>query len=48
MSREVPFKPNMPCDVCGELGAYDFMGDCICSDCLKPDEKEDMEKDQHK
>lgn len=33
MSREVVFKYDERCDVCGRLGAYDFMGDFLCADC---------------
>lgn len=33
MSREAPFDPDAICDVCGCKGAYDFMGDIICSKC---------------
>ena len=35
-NREVPFNKDEKCDVCGKLGAFDFMGDLICGDCLKP------------
>jgi hypothetical protein len=34
-SREVPFDPEMVCDVCGKLGAWDFMGDGICPECMR-------------
>ena len=34
MGRDVPYDPEDKCDVCGKLGAFDFMGDYICSDCL--------------
>jgi uncharacterized Zn finger protein (UPF0148 family) len=34
MSREVPFDPEAICDVCGKPGAFDFMGDCVCPDCI--------------
>lgn len=33
MSREVPFDPSAICDVCGAVGAYDFMGDLLCPLC---------------
>lgn len=33
MGRDVPFKSNMKCDVCGTLGAFDFMGDYMCQTC---------------
>ena len=34
MGRDVPFDPIDKCDLCGKYGAYDFMGDYICDDCL--------------
>jgi hypothetical protein len=40
--REVPFDENEKCDICGKLGAFDFMGDLICDDCL---DKTDIEKE---
>jgi uncharacterized Zn finger protein (UPF0148 family) len=35
MGREVPFNKNAKCDTCGKTGAFDFMGDLICSDCAE-------------
>ena len=35
MNREVPFDTNALCDECGEVGAFDFMGDLICAKCLE-------------
>lgn len=35
MSREVPFDKDEKCDLCGKPGAFDFMGDYICPECLK-------------
>jgi len=32
--RWIPFDPDMRCDICNRLGAYDFMGDYICQECL--------------
>jgi uncharacterized Zn ribbon protein len=32
--REVPYDKNAPCDECGEKGAYDFMGDYYCANCI--------------
>lgn len=32
--REVPFDPAETCDICGALGAFDFMGDYYCAECL--------------
>lgn len=34
MGRDVPYKPEAICDDCGKPGAYDFMGDLICQDCV--------------
>jgi len=34
MSRDIPFDPEEICDLCGEKGAFDFMGDLICPECL--------------
>lgn len=39
MNRTVEFDENETCDVCGKKGAYDFMGDFVCEECLK-NEKE--------
>ena len=38
MSKGVEYQPELRCDNCGELGAFDFMGGHICSDCLIVDE----------
>lgn len=35
MNREVPYNKNSYCDMCHKQGAYDFMGDFVCDDCLK-------------
>ncbi len=35
MSRDVPFEEGLKCDICGELGAFDFMGDYYCHRCEK-------------
>jgi hypothetical protein len=34
MNRDVPFDKDEECDLCGEIGAYDFMGDYVCPACL--------------
>jgi len=34
MSREIPFIDTATCDECGKLGAFDFMGDYYCDDCM--------------
>jgi len=35
MTRDVPFDENAMCDICGKLGAFDFMGDFFCSECIE-------------
>lgn len=35
--RTVPFKKEARCDDCGAKGAWDFMGDYICTKCLDAD-----------
>ena len=39
--REVPFCPDEICDGCGTKGAFDFMGDLYCEECLGHIEPED-------
>ena len=34
MNREIPYEENEKCDVCGQEGAFDFMGDFVCAKCL--------------
>lgn len=34
MSRDVPYEPNLQCDECGVIGAYDMM-DILCPACLE-------------
>lgn len=34
MDRDVPFDVLAPCYYCGKVGAFDFMGDYCCADCL--------------
>ena len=34
MSREIPFEKDEICDYCGKIGAYDFMGDFCCAECM--------------
>jgi hypothetical protein len=43
MSRDVPFDENATCDVCAKTGAFDFMGDFICSWCLEKVSEDDDE-----
>ena len=31
--NNVPFEVDKKCDDCGKLGAFDFMGDYLCSEC---------------
>ncbi len=35
MSRDVPYDENEKCDICGKEGAFDFMGDFLCENCLE-------------
>ena len=44
MSRDVPFDDNAICDECGAEGAYDFMGDCLCSECSSKYIEEECEE----
>lgn len=37
MSRDVPFEQSSVCESCGVHGAYDFMGDVLCSACAFPE-----------
>ena len=39
MSREVEWDENTACDFCGKSGAFFFMGDIICADCLLKSEE---------
>jgi len=34
MDRIVPFDEDETCDICGEVGAFDFMGDLLCAECV--------------
>ena len=38
MSKEVKYNNKQVCDNCKKEGAFDFMGDYFCSDCLLVDE----------
>ena len=33
--RTVPFDVKAVCDNCGEVGAFDFMGDLLCTKCAE-------------
>jgi ssDNA-binding Zn-finger/Zn-ribbon topoisomerase 1 len=34
MGRDIDLEPNSKCDICGKRGAFDFMGDYACPQCL--------------
>ncbi len=34
-NRDVPFCKNEKCQVCGKKGAFDFMGDYVCGECIE-------------
>lgn len=36
MSREITYEPDLVCESCGKRGAFDFMGDALCSKCSAP------------
>jgi hypothetical protein len=40
--REVPYDPALVCDNCFHVGAFDFMGDYFCGDCLESDENDEV------
>ena len=33
MNRDIPYDETAICDICGNEGAFDFMGDFICVEC---------------
>lgn len=35
MSREIPFNPEVVCDLCGARGGYDMYGDKLCVSCAE-------------
>jgi uncharacterized membrane protein len=43
MSRDVPFDEDAICDICGDKGAFDFMGDLICPKCSEAELKKGIE-----
>lgn len=43
MSRTVPFDREAICDICGMQGAFDFMGDLLCTLCM-PEEDAVLEE----
>jgi hypothetical protein len=40
MGRDIPFDPELECDICGRKGSFDLMGDFICEECFEEEEKE--------
>ena len=51
MSSELEFEPDIACDLCGEIGVYDVMGDYLCPFCMGATTDaevilEDMENEQ--
>lgn len=42
----IPFNPNTPCDNCGTMGAFDFMGDCLCMKCGLGECKQGLSQDK--
>ena len=46
MDRLIPFDEEEVCDVCGEFGAFDFMGDLLCVDCLAKLNKRNLKDEQ--
>jgi len=37
MSKDVKFCEDQKCDSCETIGAFDFMGDFICANCIDGD-----------
>lgn len=35
IDRTIPYEPETVCDMCGEKGAFDFMGDFLCPECTQ-------------
>jgi len=35
MGRDVPYEEDSICDCCGQKGAWDFMGDLLCTKCFQ-------------
>ena len=42
-SREIPFSSNEICDICGQKGVYDFMGDYLCPACAKSEIQDEID-----
>jgi len=34
MSKDIRFYPEVQCDNCDAVGAFDFMGDYLCEKCI--------------
>lgn len=43
--RDVPFDEFAVCDNCGKIGAFDFMGDFYCKECIETGEVSFDEED---
>ncbi len=43
MNRDIPYDPELICDLCGKKGAFDFMGDYICPACFEEGDSDDEE-----
>lgn len=46
MGKDVPFDKNAKCDNCGRKGAFDFMGDYLCVNCITESDDE-LEKEEY-
>jgi hypothetical protein len=45
-NRNIDFDKDATCDICGKKGAFDFMGDFICQECLD-EENHDEENNKY-
>lgn len=43
MGRDVPYDPDLVCEGCNRVGAYDFMGDYLCDRCASGRPLEEQE-----
>lgn len=43
MNRDIPYDPELICDLCGKKGAFDFMGDYICPACFEEGDSDDAD-----
>ncbi len=43
--RATAFEPDAICDVCGIKGAYDFMGDYFCAQCVDDEQGQQSPED---